>query len=42
MIEISIEELSKHNNEKDCWISFFGNIYDITEFLPEHPVKKKN
>lgn len=34
---ISLEDLSKHNNLEDCWISYGGKVYDITSFLPRHP-----
>ncbi|CDF89558.1 ZYBA0S04-07184g1_1 [Zygosaccharomyces bailii CLIB 213] len=34
----SKEQLSKHNNEKDCWVSVWNRkIYDVTPFLEEHP-----
>ena len=28
--EISVEELSKHDNEEDCWIVYEGKVYDFT------------
>lgn len=34
---ISSSELSKHNSESDCWVSYDGKVYDITDFLPVHP-----
>ncbi|KAH3671796.1 hypothetical protein WICMUC_004554 [Wickerhamomyces mucosus] len=34
----SIEQLSQHNTEKDCWVSIYNRkIYNVTEFLDEHP-----
>jgi L-lactate dehydrogenase (cytochrome) len=33
----SVEEISKHNTAEDCWIVVDGNVWDITEFAPEHP-----
>jgi len=35
--EISIDELSKHSNEDDCWVAIFGYVYDLTSFAEEHP-----
>jgi cytochrome b involved in lipid metabolism len=34
---ISVEEISKHKTPEDCWIVVDGNVWDITEFAPEHP-----
>lgn len=30
-------EIRKHSSEKSCWIVIKGKVYDITEYLPEHP-----
>lgn len=35
--EISIDELSTHNTEKDAWIAIDGIVYDISNFIPNHP-----
>jgi len=41
--EITMEEISKHNTEEDCWL-VIGNtanggpkVYDITKYLDDHP-----
>ncbi|KZO93869.1 hypothetical protein CALVIDRAFT_539522 [Calocera viscosa TUFC12733] len=34
---ISGEEVAKHNTRESCWIIVHGKVYDVTEFLPEHP-----
>jgi len=34
---IAQEELTKHNSDTDCWISYWGKVYDVTSWLPKHP-----
>ncbi|KAL9027424.1 MAG: hypothetical protein Q9196_004043, partial [Gyalolechia fulgens] len=34
---LSIEEISKHNTAKDLWIVIDGQVWDLTQFAPEHP-----
>lgn len=33
----SLEEVKKHTTDKDCWLVIHGKVYDVTEFLEEHP-----
>ncbi|PCH32971.1 hypothetical protein WOLCODRAFT_134829 [Wolfiporia cocos MD-104 SS10] len=33
----SLDEVSKHNTTKSCWVIIKNKVYDVTEFLPEHP-----
>lgn len=34
----SVEEVSQHNNhEKGIWVTYKGNVYDITDFVANHP-----
>jgi nitrate reductase (NAD(P)H) len=35
--EISIDELRKHDNEKEPWFVVNNEVYDGTAFLSEHP-----
>lgn len=37
VFQISIDELSTHNTEKDAWIAIDGIVYDISNFIPNHP-----
>lgn len=30
------EEINKHNTTEDCWVSAYGKVYNITEFLSQH------
>ncbi|KAM7261206.1 hypothetical protein ACFE04_026681 [Oxalis oulophora] len=33
----SFEEVKKHNDKHDCWLVINGKVYDVTEFLDDHP-----
>jgi len=29
--------VAKHTSQDSCWVILYGNVYDVTEFLPSHP-----
>ena len=29
----TLDEVKKHNSEKDCWIVIQGKVYDVSDFL---------
>jgi cytochrome b involved in lipid metabolism len=33
----TFEEVEKHNKKDDCWMIIHGKVYDVTNFLVEHP-----
>ena len=37
----SAADVAKHNKADDCWIIVDGAVYDVTNFLSEHPGGKK-
>ncbi|CAH0022493.1 unnamed protein product [Clonostachys rhizophaga] len=34
---VSLDEVSKHNNENDAWLVISNRVYDVTSFLEDHP-----
>lgn len=34
---ITKAELAKHKTKEDCWISYKGKAYDLTNWRPKHP-----
>jgi len=35
--KIQMEELAQHGQETDCWVALHGKVYDLTDFIPDHP-----
>ncbi|KAI0824209.1 FMN-dependent dehydrogenase-domain-containing protein [Trametes gibbosa] len=33
----ALDEVAKHNSPSSCWVIIKDKVYDVTEFLPEHP-----
>ncbi|KAG9681023.1 L-lactate dehydrogenase, partial [Aureobasidium melanogenum] len=31
------DEVSQHRSADSCWVILYNNVYDVTEFVPEHP-----
>ena len=34
---LSAFAVAKHKTKKDCWVILNNKVYDVTEFLPDHP-----
>jgi len=34
---VSWDEIKKHDKPHDCWVVYDGVVYDVTEFVPNHP-----
>jgi isopentenyl diphosphate isomerase/L-lactate dehydrogenase-like FMN-dependent dehydrogenase len=32
-----IATVAKHKTAQSCWVILYGNVYDVTDFLPNHP-----
>lgn len=35
--EYSMDEVEKHNNVDDCWAVIDGDVYDLTDWVGQHP-----
>ena len=35
--EYSAEEVAKHSTPDDCWMVIEGKVYDVSEYVDEHP-----
>ena len=35
--QVTLAELEKHNTETDCWVAVHKKVWDVTDFLDEHP-----
>ena len=34
---ITEEQISENNSVDSCWVGYYGNVYDLTQWLNEHP-----
>ncbi|KAI3900662.1 hypothetical protein MKW92_022458 [Papaver armeniacum] len=32
-----LSEVTLHSSKSDCWLTIHGKVYDVTNFLEEHP-----
>lgn len=37
LLQITKQELSRHNREDDAWLAIRGKVYNVTAYLPFHP-----
>mmetsp|Transcript_88066 Transcript_88066/g.221648 ORF Transcript_88066/g.221648 Transcript_88066/m.221648 type:complete len:722 (-) Transcript_88066:212-2377(-) len=37
---IPLSEVARHNKPHDCWVALQGLVYDLTEFLLQHPEQR--
>jgi cytochrome-b5 reductase len=34
---ITLAELEKHNVKDDLWVAIHGNVYNLSQFIQDHP-----
>ena len=34
---LTVDQVNKHNNANDCWVIVQNHVYDVTNFLGQHP-----
>lgn len=35
--EYSMDEIAQHKDAESCWLLVEGKVYDVTNFIPQHP-----
>ena len=40
-VMLTLDEVSKHNKEDDCWTIYQGRVYDVTQYAKVHPGGRK-
>lgn len=35
--QVSMSEMAAHTEPEDCWMELHGNVYDLTDYAPDHP-----
>lgn len=36
-LNLSAKNVSLHNNPSDCWVIIEGKVYNVTDYLADHP-----
>lgn len=34
---ITLDEIARHSDQKSCWMTIEGKVYDVTSYIPGHP-----
>ncbi|MCG6659132.1 cytochrome b5 domain-containing protein [Halomonas campisalis] len=37
---ITLEELAEHDGAESCWKAIHGRVYDVTDYVPDHPTEE--
>lgn len=33
----TLQDIARHNRPDDCWMAIAGQVYDFSQFIPQHP-----
>ncbi|WP_353399406.1 cytochrome b5-like heme/steroid binding domain-containing protein [Hydrogenophaga sp. 5NK40-0174] len=36
-LELTLKEVARHDNVKDCWMVINNEVYNFTGYIPKHP-----
>lgn len=39
--EIGLDELAEHDHAGSCWKAIHGRVYDVTDYVPDHPTSEE-
>ncbi|MBD3896397.1 cytochrome b5 domain-containing protein [Halomonas sp. ML-15] len=39
--DITLDELAEHASAESCWKAIHGGVYDITDYVPDHPTDEE-
>lgn len=34
----TLDDVAQHDSVSDCWMAIMGQVYDFTDYIPQHPV----
>ncbi|EIM92640.1 uncharacterized protein STEHIDRAFT_117624 [Stereum hirsutum FP-91666 SS1] len=40
-MSLTLQQVAAHNNASSCWVIIANKVYDVTDFLPDHPGGRK-
>ncbi|MBZ0329592.1 cytochrome b5 domain-containing protein [Halomonas sp. ANAO-440] len=38
---ITLDELAEHDGAESCWKAIHGRVYDVTDYIPDHPTDEE-
>ena len=39
--QITMDEVAEHDSRESCWKAIAGRVYDVTEYIPDHPTSER-